>query len=90
MRKHMTQRSACVPCKPHASQGAIDIYPMYFKAIKKRSAIAIGPAANVLNFVDAALPPPLPRQLLCVHADGLRVAPEDKTAQAIPLHPLPR
>ncbi len=107
--------------------------PVYFEVLDKRSAIAVGPTANVLNVIDAEAdrgalprpcrgscfmctpagcalprrtkqprlsrsrlfrdscllhlapegfsakvisPPPLPRQLLRVHADGLRLASE--------------
>ena len=54
---------------------------VYFKVLDKRSAIAVGPMANVLIVAaaetDRGCPaPPLPRQLLRVHADGLRLASE--------------
>ncbi len=69
--------------------------PVYFESLDRPSAVAVGPTANVLNAVDAEADrscptPSLPRQLLRVHTDGLRVAPEDKTAEAILLPPLPR
>ncbi len=55
--------------------------PVFFKVLDKRSAIVVGPTANVLNVVTAEAaefvpPPPLPRQLLRVHADGLRLVSE--------------
>jgi hypothetical protein len=53
VRKRMSERSACVPSKPSASQGAIDAMPVYFEALDKRSAIVVGPTANVLNAIDA-------------------------------------
>ncbi len=36
-----------------ASQGPIESKPVYFKALDKRSAIFVGPTANVLNIVAA-------------------------------------
>ena len=55
--------------------------PVYFKVLDKRSAIAVSPTANVLNVVaaeaDRGCPAhALPRQLLRVHADWLRLASE--------------
>ncbi len=42
-----------VPCKRRASQGPIEPMPVYFMVIDKRSAIVVGPTANVLNVVAA-------------------------------------
>jgi hypothetical protein len=65
-----------------ASQDYIEPMPVYFKVLDKHSEIVVGPTANVLNVVaaeaDRGCPaPPLPRQLLRVHADGLRLALEN-------------
>ncbi len=49
----MIERSACVSSKPRASYGSIEAMAVYFESFDKRSAIAVGPTANVLSVVDS-------------------------------------
>ncbi len=53
-----------VPSKRHASQDSIESMPVYFEFLDKRSAVVVGPAANILNVVaaeaDRGCPAPAP------------------------------
>jgi hypothetical protein len=78
-----------------ASQGLFESIPVCFKVLDKRSAIAVGPTANVLNVVaakaDRSCPAPAPAATVASCARRL-AAPclGDLNGRGCPAPPLPR